>query len=301
MKQLLILFIVTMFSCVFCCTKQKTPETVIKVMTFNVRYGTAADGPNSWEHRQSILINCLKKHCPDIVGTQEPLAFQIASIKAAFPHWQSLGVGRYHNVPAPDRPFESMDGTSCVILYDSTKFRIVNEGTYWHSDTPDIAASKTWGNDLPRITTWGIFQNKRSGKQFMVLNTHLHWDEPYVSNAAHLIMRKWREIAGDIPAILTGDFNLDPTSQAHELFCGKTGAADVRGNFIDCWQALQKPETDVGTSHKFTGTKSNRRIDWILVTPEFKVNEIEIIYDNEHGRYPSDHFPVMAELKSDKI
>lgn len=111
-------------------------------------------------------------------------------------------------------------------------------------------------------------------------------------------MRTWREIAGDKPTILMGDFNLDPTSQAHNIFCGKAGAGD---NFIDCWQALQKPEADAGTSHKFTGTKSKRRIDWILVTPEFGVNKIDIIYDNENGRYPSDHFPVIAELKSDKI
>ena len=143
MKRLSTVIVLSVISWFVFYAKQKMPITEIKVMTFNVRYGTAADGPNSWEHRKSILINCLKKCNPDILGTQEPLAFQIDSIKAAFPHWKSFGVGRYHNVPAPDRPFESMDGTSCVILYDSTKFEIIKEGTYWHSDTPDIAASKT--------------------------------------------------------------------------------------------------------------------------------------------------------------
>lgn len=153
MKHIFTVLIIMVIGFQFFCTKQEKPKTTAKVMTFNVRYGTAADGANSWEFRQSIFIDCLKKYCPDILGTQEPLAFQIDSIKSAFPHWQSFGVGRYHNMPAPDRPFESMDGTSCVILYDSTKFEIVNEGTYWHSDTPDIAASRTWGNVLPRITT----------------------------------------------------------------------------------------------------------------------------------------------------
>jgi endonuclease/exonuclease/phosphatase family metal-dependent hydrolase len=129
------------------------------------------------------------------------------------------------------------------------------------------------------------------------MNTHFHWDEPYVSNTANLLMRKWREIAGDQPTILMGDFNLDPTSEAHELFCGKIGAPDIRGNFIDCWQALGKPEVEAATSHSFNGGRSQRRIDWILVTPEFKVKKIDIIYDQQDGRYPSDHYPVLAKLR----
>ncbi len=295
MKTKLFVFLLLILIFVECSNQQKMNE--IKAMTFNIRYGTANDNTNSWEHRKLILINCLKKYRPDILGTQESLSFQIDSIKAAFPHWKAFGVGRYHNVPEPDRPHESMSGESCTILYDSTKFEIIEQGTYWHSETPDVPASITWGNTLPRITTWGIFQIKRNGKQFVLMNTHFHWDEPYVSNTTNLIMRKWREIANGRPTILMGDFNLDPTSPTHELFCGKIGEADVRGNFIDCWQMLQKPEQDAGTGHGFTGTKSQARIDWILVTPEFKVKDIHIIYDNENGRYPSDHYPVLARLQ----
>ena len=269
----------------------------LKVMTFNIRYGTAKDSLNSWQYRRTILIDCLKKHKPDILATQESLDFQIDSIRAAFPYWKVFGVGRYQNVMEPDRPHESGAGESCKILYDSTKFRLVNHGTYWHSDTPDVPASRTWGNSLPRITTWGILAEKNTDDEFVVMNTHFHWNEPYVRNTASLIMQKWHEIAGNRRTILLGDFNLEPNSEVHALFCGRGDAAGFQSDFIDCWQALSRPETNAGTGHGFEGSKSGSRIDWILVTPGFKVQNIDIIYDNDNGRYPSDHYPVMAELQ----
>jgi len=129
------------------------------------------------------------------------------------------------------------------------------------------------------------------------MNTHFSSNEPYVTNTANLNMLKKHDLAGSLPAIFIGDFNLAPESDAHQIFCSKTGPAEIRGNFIDCWQALDKPEKDAGTGHSFTGNKSNTRIDWILTTPDFVVDDVEIIYDNKNGRYPSDHYPVLAILK----
>ena len=279
---------------VFCDIK-KLQE--IKIMTFNIRYGTADDGDNAWENRKSILIDCLKRCTPDILGTQESLPFQIDTIKAAFPQWEFFGVGRYHNVEVPYRPQENKEGESCGVFYDTTKFKLLSQGTFWHSDTPDIPGSITWGNSLPRILTWGIFQIKHSDKEFVIMNTHLHGGEPYISKTTKLIMRKWCQIAGSRPTILMGDFNLLPTSEFHKLFCGGKRPADLRGKFIDCWEVLDKPETGSGTAHSFAGVKDRSRIDWILATHEFKVKNIEIIYDNVNGRYPSDHFPVVVELQ----
>ena len=266
-------------------------------MTFNIRYGVAEDGPNSWEFRQPLIIDCLRKFQPDILGLQESMDFQVDSIQAAFPQWKNIGVGRYYSVEVPDRPQESQGGESCQIFYDTTKFEIIENGTFWHSDTPDIPASHPWGNYLPRITTWGTFKSKTNGKTFIVMNTHFHGGEPYVQNTTALMMQKWRDIAGPIPTIIMGDFNLAPTSETHELFCGRSGDLEKRGNFVDSWQKLGKPEFDAGTGHSFTGTKSQNRIDWILTTPEFDVLKSKIIYDNQNGRYPSDHYPVYSDLK----
>ena len=281
--------------CIFCFCSQ--PKQELKIMTFNIRYGTAEDGENSWENRKSILIETLKKYQPNILGTQESLDFQIEEIHSAFPDWKVFGMGRYHGIELPERPHESMSGESCRIFYDSTKLILVKEGTFWHSNTPEVAGSMTWGNTLPRITTWGMFQIKKNKRKFVVINTHYHWDEPYVTNASNLIMHKWREIAGDLPVILMGDFNLPPTSETHQLFCKKSENNNYRKGFLDPWIELGKSEQDSGTYNDFIGDKSGDRIDWILVTPQFEMRDIQVIYDNIDKKFPSDHFPVLTILR----
>jgi endonuclease/exonuclease/phosphatase family metal-dependent hydrolase len=279
-----------------CHSMQKTE---MNIMTFNILYNShkVFSGNTSWEVRRPLLITCLQNHTPDLLGTQESFEFQTDALLAAFPGWRVFGEGRYHQVQAvsPRRPYEDLGGESCRILYDQTKYRLVDHGTFWHSDYPDSAGSRTWGNELPRVLTWGKFQINGSAKKFIVMNTHFHWGQPYVQNAAQLIMRKWREISQGLPTILMGDFNLEPTSPEHELFCGRSGPAELRGRFRDCWQILNKPEAGAGTGHGFTG-KGTTRIDWILVTEEFTARSIEILYDQRDGIYPSDHFPVLAKL-----
>jgi endonuclease/exonuclease/phosphatase family metal-dependent hydrolase len=273
----------------------KAPDK-ITVMTFNVRYGTAKDSLNSWPYRKDIFINCIRNNKPDILCVQEALALQIAYVRAAFPSWQSIGIGRYHGVAVPERPNESLEGESCTIFYDSTKFALLDNATFWHSDTPEIPASRTWDNSLPRITTWGQFRDKASGRPFVVMNTHYHTNEPYLIKTSELMVRRWRQIAGKLPTIFTGDFNQDPASQTHRLFCGQSGPAESLGEFRDCWQVLGRSEKNAGTSHNFSDRTDKARIDWILVTKQFVPRDIKIIYDNEQGRYPSDHYPVRAEL-----
>jgi len=275
---------------------QGTTDT-IAVMTFNVRYGTADDSLNSWPHRKDIFIDCIRNNRPDILCVQEALDFQIAYVQTAFPTWCSLGLGRYQGVAVPERPHETMAGESCNILYDSTKFDLEDGGTFWHSDTPEIPASMTWGNALPRITTWGRFKNRTSGHSFVVMNTHFHWGEPYVSGATELHIRRWGQIAGALPTILTGDFNLPPDSHSHKLLCGEVGPPGLSGGFKDCWQTLGYSEANAGTSNGFSARKDQARIDWILVSKHITPLAIQTIYYNEHGRYPSDHYPVRAELK----
>ncbi len=281
-----------LFVLAFSCSSQKE----LCLMTFNIRYGTAADGENRWELRQPILMQVLHRYQPQILGLQEALPMQVEAIQKQFPEWQWFGKGRYHGIEISSRPHESGSGESCVIFYDANRFELLAENTFWHSDYPDSAGSITWGNGLPRVTTWGLFRRKQDDKKFVVMNTHYHWDEPYVENTSRLMMRKWREIAGDLPTVIMGDFNLPPTSWTHALFCGEQGPEDLRGRFIDCWQALRKPEENAGTAHGFTGA-GKQRIDWILVTPEFAIKETEIIYHHINYRYPSDHFPVLARVQ----
>jgi len=282
-----------------CHLIRHTPPQTINIMTFNIRYGTANDGENRWELRKPILLECLQKYKPDILCTQEAMPMQIKDIHEHFPQWGVFGKGRYHDTPMPSRPHESMDGESCRIFYDQSKYELLQDGTFWHSDTPDVPASATWGNNLPRIVTWGLFRTRQGARTFMVMNTHFHWGELYVAQTTDLIMKKWRELAGDQPTLFAGDFNLAPTSPTHARFCGKTASGPDRSlrYFADAYETLNMPQTDMGTGHSFKGVLNQDRIDWILYTGEFTPKEITIIRDNVNGRYPSDHYPVLAMFR----
>lgn len=269
----------------------------LTVMTFNIRYGTAEDGVNSWEFRKASLLKLIQNYQPDILGTQEALDFQIVAIKAACPRYAVFGVGRYAGIELPNRPHESLGGESCRIFYDFTKLVLLNQGTFWHSDTPDIPGSMTWGNSLPRITTWGILQSKETMQQYVVMNTHYHWDEPYVTKATKLNVQRQAAIAGNRPTILMGDFNLAPASACHDFLCGKIDWDHLTGPFHDTWLVRKKSPINTGTYHGFQGDSSGDRIDWILATGEFRVKDIRILHDRWEGHYPSDHFPVMAVLQ----
>ncbi|MDZ7375640.1 MAG: endonuclease/exonuclease/phosphatase family protein, partial [candidate division KSB1 bacterium] len=145
-----------------------------------------------------------------------------------------------------------------------------------------------------RITTWGIMLIKNTNRKLFVMNTHFHWDEPYVTNASRLILKRYGALSGSLPTILMGDFNLPPRSWTHQFFCGELDMDIIQGNFFDPWVALGKSDQNAGTFNGFRGDRSGERIDWILATSQITFKDIRIIHDQFDGKFPSDHFPVIA-------
>ena len=259
----------------------------MQVMTFNLRYGTAEDGPNRWELRRELLIECLRHYPSDVMGTQEGLLFQLETIKTNLPHLDYVGVGRYYGVET-DRTHERKEGEHCAIFYDTQKWEVCQQDTFWLSDTPKVPGSMTWGNDLPRIVTWAILKARTGESEMAVFNTHFHWGEPVVQNSTRVVLDKITEIAPNTPTILMGDFNLEPDSPPYIAFA-------EGGGLVDCWRACGHSEEKAGTGHRFSG-EGKARIDWMLASKHFQPQHIERITFNRAGRYPSDHFPVRAEL-----
>jgi endonuclease/exonuclease/phosphatase family metal-dependent hydrolase len=268
----------------------------VKVVTFNLRYGTAEDGLDHWEARRDLLIETIDDLNPDIMGVQECLPFQADEIGMRCVGLAHFGLGRYHSMVV-DRPHETYSGEHCTIFYRPDRFRLEDCGTFWHSDTPETPGSATWGNDLARTATWGRLRSLDDNECLFFCNTHFHWDEPYVSKAADLMVCQMANLAGSAPAILVGDFNATPESDLHKRLVPDGSVADGLP-LKDVWNTLEKSEEDAGTSHGFTGVPQNR-IDWILATPEVRPLSIERDRRQRDGRYPSDHFPVVAELSMD--
>ncbi|MBN1350169.1 endonuclease/exonuclease/phosphatase family protein [candidate division KSB1 bacterium] len=267
----------------------------MRIMTFNIRFGTAKDGENEWCHRQGILTDMLRQTQPHILCTQEGMKFQLEHIKSELPRLNYLGIGRYEGAKVR-REYELLDSEHCALFYDTTRFEPEKHQTFWLSDTPEIPGSCTWGNDMARIVTWAIFNDLYSEKRFAVFNTHFHWGDEIVQKSAELVADRVRTISPDLPVFLSGDFNLKPDSAVHRFFTDDTARPPERRRLKDCWRECGKAEEGAGTWHNFTGTAADR-IDWILVSEEISPMSIQRVTYNLNGRYPSDHFPVMAEVE----
>jgi endonuclease/exonuclease/phosphatase family metal-dependent hydrolase len=261
----------------------------IRLASFNLRYGSAADGPNHWDLRKGILLDAIQEIDPHVMGVQECMPFQGDEITMRFPHLGRLGVGRYHGVVVGDRPHESRSGEHCDIFFDSRRFLAEQCGTFWHSETPDVPGSISWGNNLARITTWAILRSRSGCGRFAFFCTHYHGSEPCCTKATNLMIERIGTIAAGLAAVVVGDFNLTPDNPNHDRL---TEAAPGGPGLRDVWQVLGKSEQDAGTCHDFDG-KPTTRIDWILVRALTPV-AIERSLFQRGGRFPSDHFPLVA-------
>ena len=279
----------------------QSAPTELSVMTFNIRYGTANDGPNAWPERKELVFDVLRTHAPDIVGLQEALRFQLDELHEALPRYAETGVGRSDG---------KTKGEYSAILYDAARFAVDARGTFWLSDTPEVIGSKSWGNRIPRICTWARLIEKETEAAFYVYNTHLdHQSQPSREKSAVLLAERMAARAHRAdPVILTGDFNAGEDNDAirhlrGELPCIGEGeppagaAAPPPITLVDSFRVLHPDVKDVGTFNGFKGTRDGQKIDYVFVEPGVNVLDAAIVRDHEDGRYPSDHFPVIAKMR----
>jgi len=266
------------------------------VMTFNIRYGTADDGENSWDKRKDLVFDVLRKNSPDIVGLQEALRSQIDDIRAALPEYGEIGVGRDDG---------KTGGEYSAILYKKDRLTVAQSGTFWLSDTPTVPGSKSWGNNITRISTWARLVPKGPGRAFYLFNTHLdHQSQPSREKSAVLLARRIAERERPDPVLVTGDFNAGEGNLAVRYLKGEISLAAGAGDstqtpvaLVDTFRVLHPDASEVGTFHSFNGSRSNDKIDYILAQPGTQVLQAEILHDNKDNRYPSDHFPVKAAIR----
>ena len=254
---------------------------VLRVMTFNVRYPNPNDGANRWELRRDLMVRTIREQHPDVLGTQELYTLQGDYLASKLPHYAWFGIGRYGD----DRD-EHMG-----VFYRTDRLRLVESGNFWLSDTPDKPGSISWGHPLPRMVTWALFEMKTSGRRFYFYNTHFPYrdqDEPARTRAAQEIIERLKALPANLPFVLTGDFNTAPDSPAHALLAQTLQDARIGAD------THSGPDA---TFHDFTG-KPDRRIDWILYRG-FHANAAHTVTTSHDGHYPSDHFPVSAELAWD--
>lgn len=254
--------------------------TSLKVMTYNIRYGTAPDGENAWGLRRERLLELVRRHDPDVLGLQEALDGQITEIRRALPDHEVVGVGRDDGI---------LKGEHSAILYRRTMLGMREGGTRWISPTPTVPGSLGGTARITRVFSWGEFFLP-NGQRFLAINAHLD----HQSDSARLLgaeqMRDWAGARPDLPAIIMGDFNSVPADEP-----GKALIAGGR------FRVLMPPKGPFGTFSGFrAGAAGERMIDFILASPEWETVSVEIDQTSHEGRTPSDHLPVVAQLRLKK-
>lgn len=260
-------------------------DAPLRVMSFNIRYGSADDGDDSWPLRRDMVLRVIREFEPSVLGLQEALRFQLDEIGAAFPHFSELGVGRDDGRQA---------GEYSAILYDDRRLDVLDAGTFWLSNTPSRAGSTSWGNRIPRIVTWARFRDAAGDATFYVFNTH--WDHESQNSrerSAELLLLRIASRAFPDPVLVLGDFNAGETNPA---FVRLTSAADELA-LRDTYRDLYPEAENVGTFNGFTGETTGEKIDAVLISRDWEVLEADIIWVSRAGHYPSDHFPVTAVVR----
>lgn len=259
--------------------------TRLKVMTFNLRYASDTP-PNAWPDRRTVAKNAILENDADIIGTQEGVYAQLQDIAEDLPDYDWIGEGRNGG----------SGGEFMAIFYKRNRFKPIAYKHFWLSDTPEVIASRSWGNGLPRMTTWVLFRETETNAEFYVVNTHFdHQSEPARQRSAALLLEQVRALSPARPVVVTGDFNQAQGSVVHQTLLAQAEGAI---NLADAWDAAYEREGEgISTFHGYREIqKTGRRIDWVLISPQLKAHRAAVVLHQENGQYPSDHFPVLAEL-----
>jgi endonuclease/exonuclease/phosphatase family metal-dependent hydrolase len=255
----------------------------LKVMSFNIRYGTAPDGENHWTLRRDFLFDVVREQDADLIGLQEALDSQIREIVEAVPLYAVVGVGRDDGMAK---------GEYTAILVRKDRFHVAEAGTFWFSYTPSVPGSTSWGNRITRICTWARLID-RDGTPFWIYNVHLdHQSQPSRERSADLLRHRIEARSSPTePVIVTGDFNAGEENAAVKTMIAEKA-------FVDTFRVVHPNEKQVVTFNGFKmETIDGPKIDYVFVRPETEVLSAEIVRTSRDGRYPSDHFPVTARIR----
>lgn len=261
----------------------------IRVMTFNIRFDNPNDGPNAWPHRKEFVASTIRFHQTDIVGTQEGMHHQLTELENLLEKFEWVGVGR-------DDGDEK--GEFSAIFYRSDRFDLLEEGTFWHSTTPDVPGSMGWDTAITRVTTWVRLHDKLNDRSFITFNTHYdHIGEVARKESSNLILQKIYDLSNGDPVLFMGDLNTTEQQEPYKIITDPQRGPVELELFDGFYHSVHGHHGPTSTWNGFERIFPDRRIDYIFVDSKFRVVQHGILADSRDGKFPSDHLPVVADLE----
>ena len=302
-KKLLLSLLFTAFAVV------QLPAQML-VGSYNIRLKVSSDSiaGNVWQKRCQVICDQVNFMSPDIFGAQEVLHVQLLDMLAGLDGYDYIGVGRDDG---------ETGGEYAAIFYKTDRLRLLDQGNFWISETPD-RPGLGWDAACVRICSWGKFARQTDTDDDAFYYFNLHMDHVGViarREGAKLIVSKIRDIAGNAPVIVTGDFNVDQNDEIYSIF---TQSGLLKDSFL----ASRLRFSENGTFNSFdTDLYTNSRIDHVFVSPCWNVDAYgvltnsywtpdeasaqqmkghdapqEISFSRYTRRQPSDHYPVFVRL-----
>lgn len=252
-------------------------ENEVRIMSYNLRCLNPMDlGKKTWFYRADLIIKSIEKEQPGIIGFQEATKWQYFYLCDTLSSYDSVITYR-------DNAFNS---EGCPIFYRSDMYTLINKGSFWLSETPDVM-SKSWGAQFNRVCSYVILKDNATETEFVVFNTHLsHVSDEARINGIQVVLDKIAEF-GSLPAVLMGDLNAEEDSETYR-------SATV--NFLDA--KYQTENTMTSCTYQNWGKQLDHEcIDYVMISKEgLKVNSYKVVTDTYDSVYSSDHFPLSVSI-----
>lgn len=270
--------------------EEKTPA--IKVMSFNIRYGSANDGDNVWKNRDLFVSETIRNFDPDLLGGQEVLDFQANFLKGELPGYGFHGVGRDDG---------KSNGEYAPIFYKKDRFALVDSGHFWLSESPDQPGSVSWDSSMTRMASWVALDDLKDGEEKVIVFANTHFDHRGRAarfESAKLIRAMRDQLEEDSPVILCGDFNTTEDTDAYKVLTNDSENDYIYSDFVDSYRVIHPQRSEFeATFSGFKRRQKGSRIDFVFHSRHFETLNATIDYTQENGSNPSDHYPVTATLR----
>ena len=265
--------------------------------TYNIRYSLKNNGDTGdklWSNRAEYVYRIVRQYDFDVVGMQEVTggsSQQLKDVETNMTEYTMYAV-------------ESAKGDQGynAILYKTNRYNLIEQGVFYLNEHPETEGlGWTTNEQHPRLCIWTHLEDKATKQDFYFCCTHVNYG-PTESGieSARLMARMIRDIAGQTPVILVGDFNMSRTE--HEL-----SYRNYMGEFYDSFLTT-KTECIPTTNPSVEGTATNwetagsgrfsgNAFDHIFYDHMECLNRYIITEDFGRSVTPSDHLPVMGRFR----
>ncbi|MBQ9551856.1 MAG: endonuclease/exonuclease/phosphatase family protein [Clostridia bacterium] len=262
---------------------EEQQENTLRIMSFNIRSSDVNGTPLS--KRIGVGVRQILEVMPDSVGIQEATAQWMNNL---IPELSLLygWVGIDRDKGGDPR----VGGESCPVFYLKAKFKLLDSGNFWISDTP-AEPSFGPGAACRRICTWAKLKNRSTGEIYVHVNSHFdHISEEARVQGGQIVSRFIEEHFSDVPVVFPADMNTDQRSETYATMT--QSLIDARLTAVDC--------VTYGTFHggQDPNLRADRYLDYVLCSADFDAAAYRTVTKGVDGRFSSDHFPIYADLIS---